>query len=206
MTRRPHPRGATPRATVSRALRDLSADGRRRVLGLLVLATVTQLRIFAIFERQMKRTGGPGIVTFELAGSTEKARQIVDTWGAEGRSAARKSLLLDFVFPPTYAALHALACDASSEALAEKGRRTLAAAGTSIAWAQLAAAAFDYVENTSLLLVLAGRDRRAPSVARRAALAKFALLSLGHGYIVLRGLAAVRFRATVRTRGKRRSG
>lgn len=204
MTSRRASRGCIPKTTIPRALGGWSADERRRVLGLLVVATVAQLRIFLTFERQMKRTGGPGIIPFELAGSTDKARQIVDSWGDHGRSAARKSLFLDFVFPPTYAALQALACDAAAEGLAKRERGTLAAAGTPIAWAQLAAAIFDYVENTALLLVLAGRDRRTPGLARRAALVKFALLSLGQGYILLGTLAPVRSRSTGRSRRKRR--
>jgi hypothetical protein len=148
------------------------------------MATVLQLQVFLIFEREMKRSGGPGIIPFELAGSTERAREIVYTWGATGRAAARKSLLLDYLFPPTYAALQALACDATAEGLARRGPRFPAVAGLPIGRAQLAAAFFDYVENTALLLALAGRDRRAPRVARRAAQVKFALISVGQAYIL----------------------
>jgi hypothetical protein len=146
---------------------------------------VAQLRVFLAFERRMKRTGGPGIIPFELAGSTERTREILNTWGRQGRSAARNSLLLDYLFPPTYAALQALACDAIADRLTKRGRRLLAAAGPMVGWAQLAAAGFDYVENSALLLVLAGRDRRAPWLARRAAQLKFALTSVGQGYILL---------------------
>jgi hypothetical protein len=149
------------------------------------MAMVAQLRVFVTFERQMKRTGGPGIIPFELAGTTERAREILDSWGRQGRSAARNSLLLDYLFPPTYATLQALICDAIAAGLTKRGRRSLAAAGPMIGWSQLAAAGFDYAENSALLLVLAGRDRRAPRVARRAALAKFALITLGEGYILV---------------------
>lgn len=162
-----------------------SVRRRGRAISLLVMASVAQLRVFLGFEREMKRTGGPGIIPFELAGSAERAREILDTWGRQGGSAARNSLRLDYLFPPTYAALQALACDATADGLGKRGRRLLAAAGPLIGWAQLAAAGFDYAENSALLLVLAGRDRRAPWVARRAALAKFALISLGQGYILL---------------------
>jgi hypothetical protein len=58
-----------------------------------------------------------------------------------------------------------------------------------VAWAQLAAALFDYVENTALLAILAGRDGNLPALARRAALTKFALLYGGWAYILL-GLTA----------------
>lgn len=116
--------------TVSSAFGALSAKDRRRVLGMLVAATTAQLRVFASFEREMKRTGGPGIIAFELAGATVRAREILTTWGSHGRSAAKKSLLLDYLFPPTYATLQALACDATADVLAKRGRRSLAGAGT----------------------------------------------------------------------------
>ncbi len=163
----------------------LPARSRRRALWLLGLATAAQLRAFLAFERQMKRTGGPGIIPFELAGSTERARQILKAWGPHGRAAAKNSLRLDYLFPPTYGTLQALACAATAEGMAKRGRNVLAAVGGPIGWAQLSAAGFDYAENTALLLILAGRDRRAPRVARQAAVVKFALISIGQGYILL---------------------
>ena len=168
----------------------LSARQRSRVLWLLVGASAAQLRVLLIFEREMKRTGGPGIIGFELAGSSERAREILDAWGPEGRAAARKSLVLDYVYPPTYAALQALACDASAVGFARRHRHFLARAGAPVGWGQLAAASFDYVENSALLLVLAGHDRRAPRVAQRAAQVKFALTSLAQAYILLAGIDA----------------
>jgi hypothetical protein len=156
-------------------------------MGALAVAELVQLAAFAQFERTMKRTGGAGILAFELAGSPERARKLMDRWGAEGRAAARKSLLLDFLCPPTYAGFQALACLATSDALAARGHHRLAGAGQAFAWAQPAAAAFDFVENASLLMVLSGRERAFAPLARRAALVKFGLISLGLGYL---GLAA----------------
>jgi hypothetical protein len=138
----------------------------------------------------MKRTGGPGIIPFELAGTPAKANRILDAWGDEGRAAARRSLILDYPFPATYALLHAIACTAVSDRFKERGRSALADAGAPLAWAQLAAAIFDYVENTALLLNLSGRHKRLPAIARRAALTKFALTYAGWGYVLL-GIAAV---------------
>lgn len=152
----------------------------------LMACEVVQLAAFARFEQVMKRTGGVGIVAFELAGRSERARQLMDRWGSEGREAARKSLLLDFLFPPTYAGFQALACLASSDALDARGRKRLAAAGGALAWAQGAAAAFDYLENISLLRVLGGREDLAP-LARRAARIKFALIGLGLSYLGVAG-------------------
>ena len=182
--------------TVSASLGGRSRRYRVRVLWLLAGTALAQLRAFLIFEREMRRTGGPGIVSFELAGNTQRAREILEVWGAQGRSAAGKSLLLDYLFPPTYGALQALACDVAAEGFTRRNRRFLAAAGLPLGWAQLLAAGLDYVENTSLLLVLAGHDQRAPRVAQRAAQVKFALISLGQAYILASAIDA----ALTRTR------
>ena len=163
----------------------LPSPERRRVVSALAAAVIVQLRFFRALERRMRDTGGPGIIPFELAGTPERARRITDTWGPQGRRAARLSLLLDYAFPPTYASLQALGCTAAADRCAASGRRALAAWGGSLAWSQLAAAGFDYIENTALLLNLAGRDGRLPGLARRAALAKFSLLFAGWGYMLL---------------------
>jgi hypothetical protein len=151
----------------------------------LAAGVIVQLGFFLPLERRMRDTGGPGIIPFELAGTAERAGRIVDTWGPEGLRAARLSLLLDYAFPPTYASLQALVSNAIAERFADGERTALATSGVLLAWGQLAAAGFDYVENTALLLVLAGRDGHLPAIARRAALAKFALLFAGWGYMLL---------------------
>jgi len=173
----------------------LSKRERRFALRALAAAEVVQLGGFLVLERRMRRAGGPGIIAFELAGTTEKARQMMDAWGKEGRSAARASLILDFPFPPTYALLHALACSAAAETFDERGKGALAAAGSPLGWAQLAAAIFDYAENSALLLVLSGRVDRFSAIARRAALAKLALIYAGWSYILIGALGRRRRRA-----------
>ncbi len=163
----------------------LTGEARRRAIWALAGAEVAQLAAFRSLERRMKRTGGPGIIAFELAGSAERAQQIIATWGGEGRSAAKLSLLLDYPFPATYALLQALACNASADRFAQHGYGALAVAGAPLAWGQLAAAGFDYVENTALLLILAGRDGALPVLARRSAMTKFTLVFAGWGYLLL---------------------
>jgi hypothetical protein len=151
----------------------------------LVAAEIAQLGPLLELERRMKRTGGPGIIPFELAGTQVKANGILEAWGDDGRAAARKSLILDFPFPATYALLHSIACTAASDRFRERDRPALADAGAPLAWAQLAAAIFDYIENTALLLNLSGHSKRLPALARRAALTKFALVYAGWGYVLL---------------------
>ncbi len=143
-------------------------------------------------ERRMKRTGGPGIIPFELAGTHERANQILSAWGPDGRAAARTSLLLDYPYLVTYAGLQAALCDVASETLRQRGQRRLAEAGKAISGLQWGAGMFDALENAALLGVLAGRRGRLPAVARRAACVKFAMLTAGWAYIG----AALRSRAS----------
>jgi hypothetical protein len=130
----------------------------------------------------MMRTGGPGIIPFELAGSTEKAQAIMARWGSEGRAAARRSLVLDFPYLVAYSGVHAIWCRIASDTLRRAGQRSAAEIGDIVIRSQMLAGACDAVENAALLGVLAGHTKTLPRVARSFALAKFALLALGWAY------------------------
>lgn len=174
-----HPRAHGPFASL------IAARGRGRALwlsgGALGLLSIPMLA----FERDMTRAGGCGIIPFELAGSEERAAQIMDRWGRAGRGAARRSLVLDYPFLASYSCLLALTCGVAADALGRRGHTWLAAAGGPIAWGQLAAGGCDAVENAALLAVLAGGRRRLPGLARAFAVNKFFLLALGFSYCLL---------------------
>jgi hypothetical protein len=136
-------------------------------------------------EWRMNRAGGAGIVPFELAGTPERSRRMMERWGDDGRRAARISLLLDYPFLVSYTGLQVAGCAAAGRVLP---------AGRYVVPTQVAAGAFDAAENTALLGVLSGHDGGAlPAVARFCALAKFALLGVGWAY-ALAGLLASRLR------------
>ncbi len=101
--------------------------------------------VMVLLERKMHRTGGPGIIPFELAGSGEAAEAIMERWGEDGRRAARWSLLLDFGYMLNYGVLTGLLLD-----------RTAQRNGHPRAVSSLVAAAVasDAVEGVSLLCVL----------------------------------------------------
>ena len=168
----------------------ISTRGRLGAFG--AAQTVLFLPLAAL-DRRMMRTGGPGIIPFELAGTTEHSRKILDTWGEEGRSAARRSLLLDYPFLVAYSGFNLACSAAASDALRSNGASALARAGRSVGAMQVAAGACDAAENTALLGVLAGHDERLPGMARAFASAKFALLAVGWSYAAL-GLASRLFR------------
>jgi hypothetical protein len=130
--------------------------------------------VMLVLENRMRRSGGPGIIAFELAGSASRAEDIMARWGSSGQRAARLSLWLDFGYMATYGALTAL--------LVERARRRRGhPAG--LPAAVLVAVAGDAVEGVSLLRVL--RGTRIGVHARRAqvaALIKFAVLVGALGY------------------------
>jgi hypothetical protein len=163
----------------------LSPGARRRALWGLSCAGVGTLIPLLALEREMTRTGGPGIITFELAGTPQRTERIMQRWGKTGRAAARRSLILDYPFLVAYASLQALACNAASDSMRRRDLNMLAAAGAPLAWGQLAAGGFDAIENAALLAILAGHGGHLPALARACARAKFSLLTAGWAYGLL---------------------
>jgi hypothetical protein len=136
-------------------------------------------------ERRMRRSGGPGIVGLELAGSPRRVDEILAAWGPEGQAAARRSLLIDYGVLASYGPLMAILCRRSAERLRRRGGGGLARFGPVLAGGQLAAAVCDVGENTALLAVLQGRRGHLPAVARACAVLKFSLLGAGAIYLAL---------------------
>jgi hypothetical protein len=130
-----------------------------------------------------------GIVSFQLAGSVERADAVLASWDASARIAAGFSLGLDFLFLLVYPTCLAFGCLWAGRALAE---RHVAAAALSvpIAWGQWIVAAADAAENVALLRVLQHGARAPwPALARGFALTKFGLLGVGLAYLAV-GLLA----------------
>lgn len=132
-------------------------------------------------ESRMRAAGGPGIVAFELAGTSAKAEAIMDRWGPDGRRAARRSMWLDFGYMTSYGVLLGLVVDRRRRRRGHPTWLPALAAG---------AVAADAVEGFALLGVL---DRRDIAVnARRAQVAasiKFAAIAVALGYAGLPGRA-----------------
>lgn len=130
-------------------------------------------------EHQMRATGGPGIIPFELAGTAAKAENIMGRWGEAGQRAARRSMWLDFGYMSSYGILLGLLIDR---------RRRLRGHPTWLPALAAGAVAGDAVEGVALLRVLdrrniAGNARR----ARTAASVKFAILAVALGYSLYPG-------------------
>ena len=160
---------------------------RARALVLLAIAVVALLAAMQPAEQRMT-DNGPGIVSFELAGSGDRSQEIQDEWGEDGRDAARQQLWIDYGFMLAYGAFLVLAAAAIRDLARSRGWRRLVAVGALAVPAGGIAAGCDAVENACLLLTLGGAGTWAPVTATVFATAKFALLLVSLAYI-LAGLA-----------------
>jgi hypothetical protein len=159
---------------------------RKRALIASAVATVAIGVVLAVLDARMRDTGGPGIVGFELAGSQDRAQEILADWGDEGTDAAKASLWLDYAYIAAYGTFLVIAAGATRD-LAERRRwRRMASFG-------IAAAPFAAIEDAALLVAVNGEGGElAPRLGQVCAVLKFALLAVTIGYLLV-GLA-LRFR------------
>jgi pimeloyl-ACP methyl ester carboxylesterase len=158
---------------------------RRTWLWLLAGVTLVIGAVLLAIEGRMWDEGGPGIVGFELAGSVERASEIRMEWGPDGRAAARLSLGLDFAYLVAYGAFWMLAAAATRDLAARRGWRRLGRLGRPAIALAVAAPVLDALENTALLVTLAGKGGGlAPGLAAAFAVGKFVALAGCIGYVV----------------------
>jgi len=157
----------------------------------------------AIFG-SMALTGGPlntaaapsGIVSFELAGSTAKAAEILASWDAGAQMRAAFIQGLDFLLLLVYSTTVGIGCLWAGKTLAA-AKWPLGRLGSGLAWGQWLAAIFDALENIALTILLFSPVVSPwPEIALVCASAKFALLFAGLVYAFY-GLAV---RAAVKVR------
>jgi hypothetical protein len=152
------------------------------------IASVALLLAMSPAEDRMQETGGPGVVPFELAGSQERADEIMGEWGEKGQDAARESLWIDFGFLVAYGTFLTLALGAVRDLAKDRGWNRLARIGGVAAAFGALAAAFDALENICLLLTLDDAGAGFPLLATIFASCKFLLLAAAIAYLVA-GLA-----------------
>lgn len=160
---------------------------RGRALVLLAVAVVALLGAMKPAEDRMTENG-PGIVSFELAGSDDRSQEIQDEWGEDGREAARQQLWIDYGFMLAYGAFLVLAAAATRDLARSRGWPRLVTIGALAVPAGGIAAGCDAIENACLLLTLGDAGSWAPVTATIFAVAKFALLLVALAYILV-GLA-----------------
>jgi hypothetical protein len=119
---------------------------------------------------------GESIVDFELAGSVDRAKEILAAWRAEDVIDHAKAIqVFDLIYPLIYSAALAGCCVAAAGAWRRRGRSGWAQLGIAMAWVAFVAAGFDYVENLGLAISLWDEPMTPwPQVSLVAALLKFA--------------------------------
>ena len=147
------------------------------------------LAALMVVDQPLRTPAAPnGIVSFELAGSLDNSRQIIDSWSIDAKVAAGMSLGLDYLFLLIYAAAIAMGCELAAQRTSQ-WRPAFGRLGMLLAWSQLIAAACDMVENLLLFILLQGSTvQHLPALARGCALVKFSLVGAGLLYIGSGGL------------------
>jgi hypothetical protein len=139
-----------------------------------------------------------GIVSYELAGTTDGARRILASWDDRAREHAGFSLGLDYLYMPSYAVTIGLACAWAAISLGRRSR-LLAVLGAGLAWGQIIAALLDATENVALATMLLGAVADPwPAVSYWCAAVKFLLIGAGLLYAAVGGIAWVVMRLTGR--------
>ena len=154
------------------------------LVALLVAASAVMVRL----GRPLATPVSPrGIIDFELAGTRERAAEILAAWDEGAREAARvQTRADDFGYIPAYV----LAISAAAGAVATRIRfRGLALLGVALAWAMLPAGVFDLVENRQMMAQLAsGPDAGRAALARAMASLKFAIVYASLAYALVGAL------------------
>jgi hypothetical protein len=142
------------------------------ILTILVIGLVVRL---SLFDRALTTPEAPlGIVSYELAGSAERAAAILDSWSQAGRSAAMFVQGLDAFFLVAYTSWLSLACVRLGGRLSGSWRRACFATS----WAVLLAAPLDALENFSLVQQLShGPSNLHSQIAWLSAIPKFVLVA-----------------------------
>jgi len=129
-----------------------------RVQLLLTVVMVSSLLAAAVFlammsraGRAMRRTGGVGIVPFELAESPREADRLMRTWGEPGRQAAARSIHWDYGFIAAYVLLLAAAAVHVADRAAATSYGWLRTVEWVAAGLSLVTGLLDCVENTVML-------------------------------------------------------
>lgn len=169
---------------------------RGRALAGTVLAALGLLAILAVLDRPLQtEAASRGTISFELAGSEQRAGEIVDSWVADGEIArAAFALGLDYLFVPLFALGLAGLCLAVGRRLSAAGSTRFAAAAVPLALCALAGGVSDWCETTALAIQLIDQPESPwPQIARACAIAKFALNGVGLAYLLVGGgIALVR--------------
>jgi hypothetical protein len=163
-----------------------------RFFWLLLGLTIVLMTVFGITGAPLTTDAAPyGVVSFELAGTVEKANQILDSWDVEAQLRAAFGLGLDYVFMLAYASTIAFGCGMAARMLQDNSW-PLARWGGLLSWAVILAAFLDILENIALASIIFGSVASPwPQIARWCAIPKFVLVFMGIVYVIYGGIVAL---------------
>jgi hypothetical protein len=170
----------------------ISPSAQAQVFIALLAVTLVVMISLQVLGAPLQTDAAPlGIVSFELAGSLPDAHGMLESWGPSGRVYAGVNLGLDYFFLIAYAGSIGLGCVLLAQGLSTR-MRFLSLAGVVLAWAMIAAALLDSVENYALIRVLLGSQQELwPVLARYCAIPKFMIVAAGLLYLVVGSLSAM---------------
>ena len=162
---------------MSHPLDFIPGTARKKVFFALLVLTLGLFGVFRYLDGPLRVPDAPnGIVSYELAGTPEKADSIIQAWDARARLFAAFGLGIDYLFMPAYA----LTISLGVLMVLRKRSGWFAKLGAYVGWGALLAALFDAVENIALWRLLSGTATPfCPRVASIAATIKFSLIILG---------------------------
>lgn len=143
-----------PLVTVPGARRFQERGGRRLLWGCAVGVLVFGVAELPALARMSSH--GASVLGFELAGSTQRLREILGQWGATGRGAAGEHVLIDLGFIACYGALLFGACSRLASRFEERRQPRAATVAAVMTWAGLTAAAINLAQKILLWLELHG--------------------------------------------------
>ncbi len=167
---------------------------RGSMLVLTIVLTVALMVILVALDAPLSNdVAGSGTISFELAGSPERAAEIVTSWEATGeKTRAAFALGLDFLFAMFYAFAISGACLAIGRRLRKVGWRRLGAFGTPFAWFAIIAGFLDWSENAALAVVLIDRPASPwTEIALACATPKFVLIAVAILFVIAGGVVSL---------------
>lgn len=172
-------------------LERFSPQQQKKYLLLFAALTVFFMVVFAFIDAPLVSSSAPfGIVSYELAGTENAAGAILWDWDSVTNYAVI-SLLVDFVFIPTYVITISLGCILAGRSLNEHGW-PLASIDRYLVFALITAGILDIIENTSLLIQIFTLPQTPwPQIAFYAAIIKFALIFIALVYALYGGSVSI---------------
>ena len=168
---------------MSHPLDFIPASSRKKIFILLLALTLVLVGVFSFLDAPLRNPVSPsGIVSFELAGTPDKANAIIKEWDLRAQLFAALGLGFDYLFMVAYGLTISLGVLIAASKHGGKFEKV----GVYVGWGVLLAALFDAVENFALWRLLSGSATAfCPRVAAVSATIKFFLLVLGLGFALV---------------------